>query len=55
VHRPEPELASYHRTGTLLDPAMLTEITEFEGPFAAERSTLAWIHRFAEPQRWTLG
>jgi hypothetical protein len=55
VQRPEPELASYHRTGTLLDPAMLTEITEFEGPFAAERSTLAWIHRFAEPERWTLG
>lgn len=52
-HRLEPELASYFAAGVLLDPVLLTNITEFEGPFAEKGCTVDWIHRFAEPNAWT--
>ncbi len=46
------DVSAYVAASRLLEPAFLQEPRDFMGMFTDHKSTLAWIRRFLEPEKW---
>jgi hypothetical protein len=46
------DLSAYKNVARLLEPALATECSSFQGMFSDHGSTMAWRRRYLEPRKW---